>query len=413
MKPEIIFIRSYGRDDGFRSIPWGIVNIASYLKKYGYRAIIMDRKDRPYSLRRLIKEIPDTNISYVGISAMTSQAEDAEFLCKYFRKIKMKTILGGLHYSIYPEEGLKIGDYVFKGESERSLLNFLENGPRNRIYEPDPLLDLDEIPLPTKDLLDSLYIRKDQFTIITSWGCSYNCTFCVDEKYRFHKIRYHSTGYVCDLIEMLMKDFKVRSFWIGDDIFTLNKKRVFQICQEIKKKSLKTKLGGFTHSGIDDLELYKEMKDAGFESISLGVESGSDVVLKAMNKQQTVEQTRKTIGIIKKSGLKVTVTFMVGNVLETEESLKASLALAEELGLAGWVSYAQPLPGTKFYAECLQYGRLVNSNPKTYWNDRLVFVPRGLSRLKLTYYRNKIALVLKAPVSLRAKLINKFYLGEN
>ncbi len=72
MKPEIILIRAYGRDDGFKSILWGIVNIASYLKKYGYCVTIFDRKDKPYPLRRIIQEISKRDIIYVGISAMTS-----------------------------------------------------------------------------------------------------------------------------------------------------------------------------------------------------------------------------------------------------------------------------------------------------------------------------------------------------
>jgi hypothetical protein len=96
---------------------------------------------------------------------------------------------------------------------------------------------------------------------------------------------------------------------------------------------------------------------------------------------------------------------MVGNILETEESLKATLELAKELGLVGWVSYAQPFPGTKFYETCLQYGRLINHNPKTYWNDRIAFIPNGISWFKLKYYRNKIAMALNP---LGRKLINKF-----
>ncbi|MCX5704036.1 MAG: hypothetical protein NT066_06075 [Candidatus Omnitrophica bacterium] len=85
IKPQIILIRAHGRDDGFRAIPWGIVDIAPYLKKYGYKAIVIDRKEFRYPLRRIIKEVSDRDIRYMGISAMTSQAKDAEFLCKSFR----------------------------------------------------------------------------------------------------------------------------------------------------------------------------------------------------------------------------------------------------------------------------------------------------------------------------------------
>ena len=180
-----------------------------------------------------------------------------------------------------------------------------------------------------------------------------------------------------------------------------------------KKRALKIKLRAFTHSGIDDLELYKEMKDAGFETMILGVESGSDEVLKMMNKQQTVAQVKKTVGIIKKSGLKINVMFMAGNMLETEESLKATLNLARELKLPGWVSYAQPFPGTKFYEDCLQYGKIINNNPAAYWNDKITFIPRGLSRRKLECYHDKIALALNGRVPWIAKIVNKLIAKKN
>ncbi len=243
---------------------------------------------------------------------------------------------------------------------------------------------------------------------MTSRGCIYDCTFCLNKKYRFTKIRYHSPTYVCGLIEMFIKSFGLRDFFIADDIFTVDKKRVLEICREIGKRGLKIRLTCFTHAGIDDLELYREMKSAGFEAVGMGVESGSDEVLAAMNKEQTVGQIRKTVEIIKKAGLKVSATFMVGNILETEEFLKKSLELASQLRVCGWVSYAQPFPGTKFSEVCSQYGKLLNTNPKTYWNDRMVFLPRRVSIPKLRYYHDKIAVALKAPLSWRARVINKF-----
>jgi len=237
---------------------------------------------------------------------MTTQAKDAELLCKTLRGMGKDIFLGGMHYTVCPEEGLKIGDYVFKGESELSILDFLDNGPKTRVYEPKPILNLDDIPLPRVNLLKRFFLKKyylsrSGFYIMTARGCIYNCDFCIDKKYRPNQIRYHSYAYVCDLLEILNKFFNLKRFFIGDDIFTINKKRVIEICREIKKRSLKVDLCGFTHVGIDDLELYKEMKDAGFTWLGIGVESGCDEVLKAMNKDQTVVETRKTVDIIKKA----------------------------------------------------------------------------------------------------------------
>ena len=92
---------------------------------------------------------------------------------------------------------------------------------------------------------------------MTARGCVYNCDFCLDKKFRPNEIRYHSGTYVCDLLEILNKSCSINRFFIGDDIFTINKKRVIEICTEIKKRSLKIGLCGFTHAGIDDLETWR------------------------------------------------------------------------------------------------------------------------------------------------------------
>jgi len=408
MKPEIILIRALGPDEGLWCLPWGIINIASYLQKYDYKVTVLDRANRRF-FKMLREKIKTQNIQYVGISALTSQAQDAEFLCKYLKKMKKEVVVGGLHYTILPQEGLEVADFVFKGEGECSLLDFLKDGPTQRIYEAKPLLELDEIPLPTEELISKFYLNRELFNIITSRGCPYNCSFCLDKKYKSNKVRYHSPAYVCDLLEMLTKSFDLKRFFISDDIFTINKERVLKICHEIKKRSLKIKLAAFTRSGIDDLELYREMKDAGFVTLQIGIESGCNQVLEAMDKKQTVEQVKKTIEIIKKAGLKPSGTFMVGNILESEKSLRDTLELAQELHLIGCVSYAQPFPGTKFYEVSSQYGKIVNNNPKTYWNERIAFIPRGLSKFKLKYYRDKIAIALTIPVPWRRRLLYRIY----
>lgn len=409
MKPEIVLIRAGGKDDGSMSVPWGIISLASFLKKYGYRVKLFDRMSVGRFFNKVAKDALRKEAAYVGISALTTQARDAEFLGKYFKSRGKTVLLGGLHYTISPDEGSKFADHIFRGEGEKSLLNFLENKPESGVIESEPLSDLDDIPLPTKELFDGMYMNRNYFNIITSRGCPYNCSFCLDKKYKFNKLRYHSAGYVLDLLEMLNKTFGLESFFIADDIFTVNRDRALEICAGIKKRALRISLGAFTHAGIDDLEMYKEFKSAGFTSLSIGVESGSDEVLKAMDKQQTVAQAINTVEIIKKAGLKVSSTFMAGNALETEGSLKATLELAKALGVTGWVSYAQPFPGTKLSETALQYGKMIEPDPRKFWNNKIVFLPDGLSKSKLKYYRDKIAIALKAPVSLSAKILNKFY----
>lgn len=85
-KVGVLLLRAGGRDDGFKAIPWGILDIASYLKKYGYEAKVLDRKDKYVSGPNIERYLIENKISYVGISAATSQAKDAEFLSRYLKK---------------------------------------------------------------------------------------------------------------------------------------------------------------------------------------------------------------------------------------------------------------------------------------------------------------------------------------
>ncbi|MCM8789441.1 MAG: B12-binding domain-containing radical SAM protein, partial [Candidatus Omnitrophica bacterium] len=321
-KADLVLIRAHGLDDGFKALPFGLLDLSSYLEKFGFVVKIIDRHAHKFSFSQTLRFIEQWNPHYIGISAITCQADDALKLGRYINKRLKKPILyGGLHFTIFPEEGLTIGNIVVRGEGENALLEILNNSVKDiRIHTAKPIDDLDAIPLPKESLIKSLFRKGNSFAILTSRGCPYNCLFCLSKEYRESVLRYHSVEYVLDFIELIKKTLNINVFSILDDIFTINEKRVFEFCDALHRRGLKIKLGCFSRVGIDNLQMYISMKKAGFYNIAIGIESGNDDVLKAIEKNQTVEQARRTIEIIKKAGLSVSATFMLGNITETEKT---------------------------------------------------------------------------------------------
>ncbi len=78
---------------------------------------------------------------------------------------------------------------------------------------------------------------------------------------------------------------------------------------------------------------------------------------------------------------------MIGNITETEETIRDTIGLASEFlsireGSVSF-SFAQPYPGSEFLAVAPQHGKLVNTDGTRYWNDVVSFVPNGLTEQKL------------------------------
>lgn len=396
---DLVLIRAHGRDDGRKALPFGLLSLATYLQKYRFSVEIIDRMKNYQSIAKCAKIINDMSPRMIGISAMSNQYEDAILLGRKLKEVvSAKIIYGGQHFTILPQEGLKFGDAVVRYEGEKILLELckMDNINIKGIFEGQSLSNLDEIPLPSDEMLKDLY-QGGEFCLLTSRGCPFECIFCKNVDYVRH-IKYHSIEYVCDYIEKAVNLLGIKSCFIADDIFTINKDRVIRFCEEIRKRNLKLEFTCFTHANINDFQMYTIMKDAGFHEIQIGVESGNDVLLKTLKKSQTVKECIRTIEIIKKAGLSPIPLFMIGNITETEATIRDTIELAKRLRSIcdyGWFSYAQPFPGTEFYEVATKYGRLINQHPYTYWNTRISFIPNGLTKSKMEKMGAMLAKVLR------------------
>ena len=222
-----------------------------------------------------------------------------------------------------------------------------------------PIDDLDSLPLPDRedfrisDYQQAFYYGKKTALVITSRGCPYGCTFCLWPTTLFsRKFRMRSAKKVVDEIEQLIEKEQVDEIFFDDDTFTINNKRVMDICDEIIRRGLK--IPWCCMGRVDNVseEMLRLMKSAGCYQIFYGFESGSEEILRACRKGITKDQIRNAVKLTKKVGLSVCGSFIFGLPPETRQTAKETLGFAKELG-ANYVQFvlAAPFPGTDFYEE--------------------------------------------------------------
>ena len=358
--------------------PLGIAYLAAILEDKGHKVSIIDAFSEMLDMNSLEQRIKAFSPDIIGITGMTPVIDNAFRVVKASRKYARHIIIGGPHVSVV---GNKIFnqcsdiDYAIQGEGEMSLsllLDALESnkdisnipGLITRDFEnpPAPFVDnLDSLPFPARHLLPNdryRYILSagKVTTMFTSRGCPYHCIFC--DKAVFGSIwRCRSASNVLDEIELVNKDFRIKSIIFYDDLFTLKKERVIEICQGILERGLRIEWKCEGRVNIVDEKTLRWMKKAGCSMIAYGVESGNQKGLDYLNKGTRVEQIRKAFELTRKAGIKPMAYFVLGIPVETYEDELRTIEFAKEIRPAyAQFSILSPTPGTKLYEDAIEMG---------------------------------------------------------
>jgi radical SAM superfamily enzyme YgiQ (UPF0313 family) len=394
-----------------RYFPLGLAYLAAVLQKEDHEVLIYDadcnvnptkmdfsrlEESYPFYLQSLkdennpiLKEIMETignfNPDIIGITVWTTFAASAfkiASLCKDWNR-DVPVVMGGPHISIKYNEVMNICsdvDFLVRGEGEKTfleLVNILSDGKikdgdiKNLqgisyrengkvIHNPpgDFIKELDAIPFPARDLLlnKGSYNSEDMGLLMTSRGCPYNCSYCATSIWE-RKTRYRSVDNVIDEIRFVIEKFGTKQFTFKDDSFTVNKKRVINLCDRLIKEKIKINWDCNTRVNLVDEELLRKMKKAGCNSIKIGIESGSEKVLKLMNKNITLEQCRQAAKLFRKVGIHWTGYFMMGLPSETKEDVYQTLKFMKELkpDYASFSVY-EPFPRTELFERGVERG---------------------------------------------------------
>lgn len=236
------------------------------------------------------------------------------------------------------------------------------NGSELVVNQPaEAIRDYDTMPLPAFDLLDSLrpyHINTPHgkpFTIMyASKGCPFACTFCTVRRTSFKK---KSAETILNELEYVKSRFGVKTVSFFDETFTMDKKRILQLCEGAQKNGLNVKWYCNTRVELVTKELLQAMRKGGCRGISFGVESGSQRILDNIQKGNTVEEAKLAVKWAKEAGIKVYCSFIVGLPGETKETINETVNFIKKTRPTGaQVNVAVPYPGTPMYELAVEKG---------------------------------------------------------
>jgi anaerobic magnesium-protoporphyrin IX monomethyl ester cyclase len=397
----------------------GTLVLAAVARERGHRAHIVDGKRTGTPVEEVARAIVRHEPDHVGISATTISVTNAARIAERVKELRPGAVVtvGGPHVSAVPELTLQTFrgfDYGVVGEGERSYFDLVDaldagtdprgiagvvcrDGSGARANPRAPYLDgeeLDRLPEPAWDLCHDFPLRFQPnvfnyratpvASLVTSRGCPFSCTFC-DRSTSGRRGRFHGVEYVMRLCTRLA-GLGVRHVLFYDDLFTVNKPRVIELCERFLDAGFQFTWSCNSHPNLLDAKTLALMKRAGCWQIAYGIESGSQRVLDVVKHEVRIPRMLETLRQTKAAGIRVKGLLMMAHPTEDEASLQETVDFLRTAPIdLAQVTKFTPYPGTPSYATIREHGTFVED-----W-DRMnamnwVFVPNGLTPEVLERY---------------------------
>ncbi len=362
------------------SFPIGLAYLAAFAEKHGHVVEVVDCLPLGMDYDAMKQKVASFEPDIVGITSMTSTFPAALQATQVLKEScpEALTVLGGPHATFMDIDALKEHadvDVVVRREGEETLLElarcfaerkklgkvagitFRKNGEITRTPDRPFIQNLDELPYPAYHLFPleqyrsrGLLSKKRILPIITGRGCPFNCNFCLASKMVGKRFRARSPKSVVDELEWLKNEHGAEAFCFYDDTLTLDKERCYRIFEQMQMRGVNIPWNCQTRTDQVSKRLLIQMKRAGCQFVSFGVESGSPQLLKAMGKGNTIEQNEKAVRLAKEVGLVVAISVIIGYPGETAETLKETFDFIDRVKPdAVYLCTVAPYPGTPLY----------------------------------------------------------------
>lgn len=324
------------------STPLGLAYIGAVIRNLGHQVQGFDLSCRKDSVKRyylrsdrmFLNSLTEFNPDLVGMTCTTTNRINLNFWAETIKESlpNAKIIAGGPHPYFIPESYLRTYpavDVLVMGEGEVTIIDFLNALVEGRdlksvkgiafrgkngslIINPlrEVIKNLDEIPFPARDLFNmedydikfGTIVGKTA-TIITSRGCGNKCKFCSTTRY-WQKVRFRSAKNIVDEIEHTLARFSyIQNMVFFDDTFTSRREHVISVCEEILKRKIRFNWACLSRTDVVDEELLKILRESGCTTVSFGIESGNDLMLKTMRKNSTVNNNYRALTLPLKYGM--------------------------------------------------------------------------------------------------------------
>lgn len=403
-----------------KTFPTSIGVLAGYLFGSGIESVGIIDEQIDYiddvTLKDLILSMQKPKI--IGLSVLTVNSKRAYELSDLIKKIDSEVliVLGGIHPTVLPDEALKHEsvDVAVRGEGEETFrdlikcvlnqqdyreirgISYRKNG--SIMHNPDrPLIaNLDEIPPFPYYLFDKYVEKYPTFGVVfTSRGCPYGCTFCSSRSVSGRRYRYFSIERVASEVKLLVDKYGQKSIWLMDDNIAANRKHFMLLLDTIIKAGLHKKAAFHGSMRGDNMseEILEMAKAANFKMIAFGLETGSESLMKLIDKGETVEQVAEAIRMTDRKGIATATTIIFGLPTETRKDRWDCIKLVRSLPLSSVrFNTLVPYPGTPSFEELNRLGKLhIKDNWENFavqymWEgDDLPYVPEGCSRYDLMF----------------------------
>jgi len=374
--------------------PIGIGFLISVLRNAGHEVFFIDNYLQPSDFLQT-DHLQKNRIDYVGIYANTICFRDTFQMLHKLEHLRNtgqwggKIIVGGPHTTVAPDTIPDFVDYVVQGEGEHAIVDIVDGKVTDRIVRYPRIENLDGLPMPAWDYFVDLpytwsvdfFEDKPVFTMNTSRGCPFQCTFCSVGAIWGKKYTYFSAERIVSDIEYLIEHYGARGIYFREDNFTLNQTRLRKFCNLLIERAIK--IPWVCESRVSNLsrDLVELMSRAGAKGFYFGVESGSQRILDFLRKDITVEQIKNAFKWCQEFNIKTAASVIVGVPGETDLDLRQTHELLRKIvPTVTWFNVFVGIPDSELY--CLA----LNNRLYQYIDDRgLVYLQEHNSNVDRYY----------------------------
>ncbi|MBI4765871.1 MAG: cobalamin B12-binding domain-containing protein [Deltaproteobacteria bacterium] len=384
---RVLLISANREEINMRTLPLGLACVAAATRKQGHEVMLLDLMEEENPIESVQKGIHLFDPEVIGLSIRNiddQKMEPACFLLDRNQEIislcrqlsPAPIILGGAGFSIFPEQTLEYleADMGIQGEGEAVFPELVD-----RLHRKEDLSGLPGLYLRGRGLqgqrtfvpnLDTLpwpnvfswfgpvrNLNKSWMTVQTRRGCPMDCSYCSTATIEGKTIRMRSPEAVAEDIANQMAA-GLEQFYFTDNIFNIPPDYAKALCRQLIGLKTKPCWVCILYPGKVDRELAGLMAEAGCLNTSIGFESGSESVLRSLNKHFSFSEVRQTSQILGDQGIKRMGFLLLGGPGETKATVEESLKFADSLPLEGLKITVgiRIYPGTSLARTALQEG---------------------------------------------------------
>lgn len=378
MKIAIIVPRSFNKKQIYKEYPLGAGYIGTILFNLGHEVKIYDQNVEFTENYDLVNELIKFNPDFFAFSILTATYPTALEIIKILKDKDIKTpiLAGGVHPSIFPEDCLNNNiDYVIKGEGEIPIEKFtqymegkilLDEVPNlaykkngQIVNKPNIVLNMDvnDLPIINRKLFNME--KYSTHSICGTRGCPFQCKFCCNYNNLSNiplRNRMRSVESIIEEIKYINNEYENKDIFFTDDVFFANINNLIKFEELIRKNNLKIRYNAQLRVNMINEEVCKLLIKSGCKKIEVGVETGSEKILRDVCKGIKEKDIVDGIKIAKDNGLRVKTNWIYGLPGSIEEQYKSIELMLKTMPNEISIHQLIPFPGTEYYDNREKYG---------------------------------------------------------